>query len=223
VTELFVAPANDLSAARQITEFGGTISSPTWAPNGIQLAFVSNFNGDEDIWTITDDGLNIRIITDNTVVDRDPAWSPLGDQILYVSDQASPGVTKLFTMSPEGANPTLVLDLAGNTYSPNWSDSGDRIVFVNDANGDGDVYIAEPNGQGSLLLTTDDGGAEDLAPTFTADDNWVGFASNRGGAIFQLYVIDITGTVLVQLTDNELDKQELDFRPEILLRLREGG
>jgi Tol biopolymer transport system component len=214
VTELFVAPVDDLSAAQQITDFGGTISSPTWSPNGIQLAFVSDYDGDEDIWTITDDGLNIRKLTENEAIDRNPAWSPTNDQILYVSDQNSPGLTKLFTMSPEGENPTQVLDLAGNTYHPNWSHTGHRIVFVNDAAGDGDVYVAEPDGAGSLLLTADDGGAEDLHPVFTPDGKWVGFASNRGGDTFQLYVIDVTGNVLVQLTDSELDKQELDFAPE---------
>ncbi len=223
VTELFIAPVDDLGAARQITEFGSTISRPTWAPNGIQLAFVSDFDGDEDIWTITDDGENIRKITENQAIDRDPAWSPLGDQILYVSDQDSPGLTKLYTMTPDGDNPTLVIDLAGNTYHPSWSDSGDWIAFVNDAAGDGDIYIAEPDGESSLLLTSDDGGAEDLDPAFTPNEEWVGFASNRGGDTFQLYVIDVAGIVLVQLTENELDKQELDFRPELILRLREGG
>ena len=223
VSELFVAPVDDLGAARQITDFGSTISKPTWAPNGIQLAFVSNFDGDEDIWTITDDGENIRKITENQAIDRDPAWSPLGDQILYVSDEASPGLTKLYTMTPDGDNPTLVIDLAGNTYQPRWSHTGSHIVFVNDAGGDGDVYIAEPDGESSLLLTSDDGDAEDLNPVFTPDGNWVGFASNRGGETFQLYVLDTAGSVLVQLTDTELDKQELDFRPELILRLREGG
>ena len=116
--ELFVAPADDIAAARQVTEFGGTISSPTWAPNGVQLAFVSDFDGDEDIWTITDDGLNASKLTDNEASDRDPAWSPDGETIVFISDIESPGITKLFAMAANGTNIRRLNDLSGNTYNP---------------------------------------------------------------------------------------------------------
>ena len=220
VVELFVAPADDLAAARQITEFGSIISGPTWAPNGIQLAFTSDFDGDEDIWTITDDGLNSRKLTENDSSDRDPAWSPDGDQIVFISDIESPGITKLFSMTSEGEDIRRLNDLSGNTYNPHWSHDGSRLVFVNDSTGDGDIYIADANGQQSLLLTADDGGAEDREPAFTPDGHWVGFASNRDGENFQLYLIDLRGDVLTRLTQSDRDEQNLDFRPELELRLR---
>jgi TolB protein len=218
--ELFVAPANDLAAARQITEFGSIISGPTWAPNGIQLAFVSDFDGDEDIWTITDDGLNSRKLTENESSDRDPAWSPDGEQIVFISDIESPGITKLFSMTSEGADMRRLNDLSGNTYNPRWSHDGLRLTFVNDSTGDGDIYIADADGQRSLLLTADDGGAEDREPAFTPDGRWVGFASNRDGENFQLYLMDLRGDVLTRLTQSDRDDQNLDFRPELILRLR---
>lgn len=220
--ELFIAPADNPAAAVQVTEFGSRISSPTWAPNGIQLAFVSDFSGDEDIWTITDDGQNIRNLTENDSIDRDPAWSPDGSQIVFVSDAESPGLTRLFSMSPEGENIRRLNNMGGNTYHPQWSHNGRRLVFVNDSSGDGDIYIADADGQGSLLLTADDGGAEDRSPFFTPDGNWVGFVSNRGGETFQLYMIDVRGDVLVQITDNERDHQQLAIRPELILRLRQN-
>jgi Tol biopolymer transport system component len=218
--ELFIAPVNDLAAATQITRFNGVISDPTWSPNGFQLAFVSNFSGNEDIWTITDDGLNFDNLTDSESLDRDPAWSPDGSRIVYVSDSSSPGLTKLFSMSATGEDQALLLDIAGNSYQPAWSFDGKLLAFVNDGNGDGDIYIAEADGQGSLLLTTDDGGAEDRSPSFTPDGRWLGFASNRDGASFNLYAVDLRGSSLVQLTDSADDQQELDFRPDLALRLR---
>jgi Tol biopolymer transport system component len=218
--ELFVAPAANLEAAVQITDFGGTISSPTWAPNGVQLAFVSDFDGDEDIWTITDDGENILILTENDSIDRDPTWSPDGNRIVYISDQDSPGLTRLFMMTPDGQNVRRLNDLSGNSYQPRWSNDGMRLVFVNDGSGDGDIYIADAEGQRSLLLTADDGGAEDRQPVFTPDDQWVSFISNRAGGIFQLYLVDLRGNVLVDLIETDGDIQDLDYEPELLLRLR---
>jgi Tol biopolymer transport system component len=220
VTELFIAPVNDLGAAQQITEFGSTISHPTWAPDGIQLAIVSDYDGDEDIWTLTDDGQNVRKLTENIAVDRDPAWSPDGSRIVFVSDQASPGLTRLFSMSPEGENITQLNSLGGNTYQPHWSQDGSHLVFVNDGSGDGDIYIADAQGQSSLLVTADDGGAEDRSPAFTPDGNWVSFISNREGEAFQLFITDLRGDVLTRLTNNGRDDQTMDFRPELLLRLR---
>lgn len=217
--ELFVAPVDNLSGAVQITEFGSTISSPTWAPNGVQLAFVSDFNGDEDIWTITDDGENILVLTDNTSIDRDPAWSPDGSQIVYVSDQDSPGLTRLFSMTPDGQNVQRLNDLPGNSYQPRWSNDGTQIVFVNDGTGDADIYIADAQGQRSLLLTADDGGADDRQPVFTPDDQWISFVSNRISGIYQLFLVDLRGNVLVELTETDSDIQDVDYRPELLLRL----
>jgi hypothetical protein len=220
VTELFIAPVNDLGAAQQITEFGSKISHPTWAPDGIQLAIVSDYDGDEDIWTLTDDGENVTKITQNDTIDRDPAWSPDGLTIVFVSDQASPGLTRLFSMSPTGENVIQLNSLGGSSYQPRWSQDGTRLVFVNDGSGDGDIYIADAQGQSSLLLTADDGSAEDRSPAFTPDGNWVAFISNREGEAFQLYITDLRGDMLTRLTTNGRDDQTLDFRPELLLRLR---
>ncbi|MBZ0304365.1 MAG: hypothetical protein K8J31_31805 [Anaerolineae bacterium] len=218
---LFIAPLDNVGAAQQLTKFDINVSGPTWAPNGIQLAFVSDFDGDDDIWTITDDGNNILKLTENESVDRDPTWSPDGSQIVFVSDLESPGLTRLFSMSATGENIHRLNSLSGNTYHPRWSPDGSRLVFVNDGSGDGDVYISDAEGQSSLLLTADDGGAEDRSPAFTPDGNWVGFASNRGGDTFQLYMMDVRGDRLVQVTDSTRDDQDLDFRPELILRLRQ--
>ena len=221
VTELFIAPVDNLGAAQQITEFGSTISHPSWSPDSVQLAIVSDYDGDEDIWTLTDDGENITKITENNTIDRDPAWSPDGTRIVFVSDQASPGLTRLFSMSPDGQNVTQLNSLGGSTYQPRWSQDGTRLVFVNDGSGDGDIYVADAQGQSSLLITADDGGAEDRSPAFTPDGSWVSFISNREGEVFQLYLTNLRGDVLTRLTNNERDDQTVDYKPELLLRLRQ--
>ncbi len=222
--ELFIAPVDNLAAATQITRFNGVISSPSWAPNGFQLAFVSNYGGeDEDIWTITDDGLNFKRLTENDGIDRDPVWSPDGSRIIFVSDQSSPGLTKLYSMAPDGQEQQLLLDMGGNTFQPAFSPDGSKLAFVNDASGDGDIFIADADGQASLLLTAGDGLAEDRSPAFTPDGRWVGFASNRGGDSFNLYATDLMGSTVVQLTDSPEDQQELDFRPDLFLLLQTSG
>jgi hypothetical protein len=223
VTELFIAPVNDLDAARQVTTLNGTVSSPTWAPNGIQLAFSFTAGGEApEIWIITEDGNNLRQITDNDSIDRDPSWSPDGTRLAFASDLNSPGLTKVFTMSPDGTEITQIDRRAGSSYSPRWSHDGTHIVFVNDEGGDGDLYIMESDGENVFLLTPDDGGAEDRSPVFSPDDNWIAFVSNRDGAAFQTYLVDRRGNTPIRITNTERDDQAVDFRPELLLRLRQN-
>ncbi|MGQ9889795.1 MAG: hypothetical protein ACUVSX_15110 [Aggregatilineales bacterium] len=219
-SELFVAPADNLAAARQITTLGRTVASPAWAPDGIRLAFASDVDGDFEIFTITEDGNNLRQITINEgIVDRDPVWSPDGESIVFVSDRDSPGLTRLFRMSALGDDPTPLTRIGGSSFAPRWSPNGRLIVFVNDANGDADIYTMEPNGDGVFLLTADDSGAEDRAPAFTPDSRLVVFASNRQSDVFQMYTVDLRGKTVTRLTQDDRDYQALDYRPEPRLRL----
>lgn len=223
--EMFIAPANDLSAARQVTRMGSDLlSGPTWAPNGIEIMFTSNLDGDEEIWYITEDGNNLRQITSNeSVIDRDPAWAPDNSRILFVSDLDSPGLTEIYTMGLDGSGITRLTNDTGSSYAPSWSPNAARVTFVSDRGGDGDIYIMDPDGQRPFLLTVDDAGAEDRAPVFTPDGQWVSFASNRESEVFQIYVVDLRGSVLRRITNNERDSLSLDYRPELLLRLRLEG
>lgn len=219
-SELFVAPADNLDDARQITTLSSTVSGPAWAPDGVRIAFASDADGDDEIYTITEDGNNLRQVTVNDgVADRDPTWSPDGETIVYVSDQDSPGITRLHRMSALGENPTPLTAIGGSSFAPRWSPDGRLIAFVNDANGDADIYTMQPNGDGVYLLTAGDGSAEDRSPAFTPDSRLVAFASNREADVFQVYTVDLRGSAVTRLTQDDSDYQALDYQPDPLLRL----
>ncbi len=221
--ELFIAPINDLAGARQVTQMGGEIlSGPTWGPNSIELMFTSNLDGDEEIWYITEDGNNLRQITENEgVIDKDPAWAPDNSRILFASDLDTPGLTEIYSMALDGSEITRLTNDTGSSYEPSWSQDAARVTFVSDRGGDGDIYIMDPDGQRPFLLTVDDAGAEDRAPAFAPNVEWVSFASNRENDSFQIYVVDLRGSVLRRITNNARDIQSLDYRQELLLRLRQ--
>lgn len=215
--ELFAAPADDLGAARQITQMGATkLESPSWAPDSIQIVFVSNLGDNDNIWYITDDGNNLSVLTQNSGVDKDPAWSPQGDVILYASDQGGlpgSGITQIFSMAPNGQSVTQLTQSGNSSYTPAWSPTGDRVVFASDRNGDGDIFLMDPDGQSPFLLTVDDSGAEDRQPVFSPDARRVVFLSNREGDTFQLYQVDMTGRLVERVSDISQTIQSFSFLP----------
>lgn len=221
ISELFIAPATAPNNARQVTEIGARTSSPTWAANNIQLAFANDISGNNQIWLITEDGNNIRQLTEDAqYANFDPAWSLAEDRIAFASDRESPGLTQIFTIDSNGENLQQLTSASGNSYQPRWSPDGQHITYVNDGGGDGDIYIMDLNGHGALLLTADDGEAEDRKPAFTPDGQAIAFVSNRSSENFQIYLMNLRGDILQRLTETDRNDQSVDFRPELIFRLR---
>ena len=48
--------------------------SPVWSPDGRTIAFVSELDGDADIFTMDSSGQNQARITNNDSADTDPRW-----------------------------------------------------------------------------------------------------------------------------------------------------
>jgi len=60
--------------ARKITENMDDNRSPVWSPDGKQAAFVSDANGNKDIYIMNADGTNIRRLTYGKSNNISPAW-----------------------------------------------------------------------------------------------------------------------------------------------------
>jgi serine/threonine protein kinase/Tol biopolymer transport system component len=66
---------------------------------------------------------------------RQPAWSPSGNLIAYVSDES--GDDDIWICDPSGANPINLTHSKGIDAFPTWSPEGDRIAFFSERDGGG--------------------------------------------------------------------------------------
>jgi dipeptidyl aminopeptidase/acylaminoacyl peptidase len=142
----------DLAAKslRQITSGDYDDSQAVWSPDGKQLAFTSNHSADpdrnynNDIWVVsaenTDKGAHLTQITTNLGEDNNPAWSPDGKWIAYVT-QIEPKLfeyaTKHLAVSPAtgGEAKVLTRSFDRNTSDIRFSADSQSIYFIADDDG----------------------------------------------------------------------------------------
>jgi len=94
-------------------------SAPAWSPDGRQIAFESNLDGDWEIFVMNADGTNVRQLTHNTLRDEGPAWSPDGKQLAFSRGDHDLALD-IWTMNADGANARQHTTYPGRDESPDW-------------------------------------------------------------------------------------------------------
>jgi TolB protein len=97
-------------------------------PDGSLWLDVREHEGNSDIWRVGI-GEDLRL-TSSPADDYDPAWSPDGRQIAFVSGRA--GSDDVFIMDAEITGERQVTFYTGFDKRPTWSPDGTRIAFWSD-------------------------------------------------------------------------------------------
>ncbi len=93
--------------------------SPDWAPDGDTLVYVSERNGNPEIYTLeTDQDSPPQRLTTNEAEDSQPVWSPDGKRIAFVSDLHGQG--EIFVMDADGSNQQRLTHNDARDHSPDW-------------------------------------------------------------------------------------------------------
>jgi len=98
------------------------------------IAFVSERDGNKEIYLIQPDGTGLTRLTDDPDIDADPTWSPEGRQIAYRSRRGA--TTDIFIMNADGSHPTnMIRDPSGSVFDefyPSWSPDGQMFALITD-------------------------------------------------------------------------------------------
>jgi Ca2+-binding RTX toxin-like protein len=140
------------TGATQITDTSTAKTEPTWSPDGTRIAYVANSfdivgqpnQSDFEIWTINADGSGRTQVTNNTFADSQPAWSPDGTQIAFVSARTGDTNRNIYVMDANAPGSGAAIDTdAAHDISPDWQPNpptcdvsgtnGDNILTGNPA------------------------------------------------------------------------------------------
>lgn len=124
---------------------------PAWSPDRSQIAFVSNRDGNFELYLMNIDGTEVRQLTHSPENEITPKWSPDGTNIVYVlSTTLDSGLQEkqLYLISTSGENMHQITNSLGNDYAPDWSPDGRYLVFTRDeehfdseGNRDSNIYL----------------------------------------------------------------------------------
>lgn len=193
----------------------GNIAEPSWSPDGTQIVFSANADGNYELFVLDlSNGTTSRLTRTSTPVqNRDPAWSPTGKAIAFsrtglASLTASASIWQLRLDSV--TSPTRLTKTSGGAgdVSPAYSPDGTQIAFSSDRAGNSDVYVLDLRSFALVKLTnTKD---RDVQPSFAPDSSALVYVSNRSGAT-ELWVQSLSSLIAgtsspVQITSDGAPK-----------------
>ncbi len=187
---------------RAVTSFAGVQAQPVLSPDGRSVAFVSNRDGDYDIYVgLVSGGALIKITHDPNLESR-PSWSADGASIAYarLNDW---GLWDIWQVPALGGTPRrLIL----NAADPSWSRDGRLLAYANATTRT--IWVSDPAGQHARALTTTAPslgeeafyGLHDAEPRFSPDGRELAYVTRRGGPYGELSVVDVASGQVRQLT-----------------------
>ncbi|MBX3014545.1 MAG: PD40 domain-containing protein [Caldilineaceae bacterium] len=193
--KIYLANADGSNVHLLLEDQPGYNFRPVWSPAGDFVLFVSNRDGNQEIYRVNVDGTGLVNLTNNDANDSAPSLSPDGNTIAFVSDR--PGYPALHFMNADGSN---VLQMLGEEWRgiwPRWSPDGSKLVFASDHEGFSTLYLLGKDGSAPQRITTDSG---DHIEPYWVDNERLIFVTGYGVS-WDLYLINIDGSNLVQLTN----------------------
>lgn len=165
-----------------------------WSPVEETIAYVSNANGNEDIFI--SDMKESRALTEDPGSDTDLAWSPNGEQIAFVTERN--GNQDIYLINIESGELTRLTHDSAQDTDPDWSADGERIAFSSNRSGSYQVYLMNADGSNVRQLT-DEG--NNRHPAWSGDGEKLAFYSDKD-VNYDLYVINADGSQITRLFDS---------------------
>ncbi|MEO6259266.1 MAG: hypothetical protein ABIP63_02915, partial [Thermoanaerobaculia bacterium] len=162
------------------------------------LAFVSERDGNPEIYVMNVDRTGLLRLTDHGGYDGDPAWSPDGKRIAFVSDRA--GGRDVYVMDADGSNVARRTD-EGLNGAPAWSPDGKTIAFSSLRGGQFRIYVMSVDGDWAHPTPVGYDRGWNTHPAWSPDGARIAFVSDWRAFdfVYDVYVMNADGSQITTL------------------------
>jgi len=218
---LWIADADgDPAGAQMALVSPEPIISPTWSPDGTELAYVSFEARKAVVYVQEVASGKRRTVANFRGSNSAPAFSPDGKQLAVTLSRD--GGSQLYLMNRNGENVRRITQSSAIDTEAAWAPDGQSLYFVSDRGGGPQVYRTGVAG-GSVERVTFQG-SYNISPAVSPDGRYLAYIT-RNGNVFRLVLMELAGGTAVELTETS-DDESPSFAPNsrlIIYATRTGG
>jgi TolB protein len=183
------------------------IISPTWSPDGRELAYVSFEKQKAVIYTQVIASGQRRELANFRGTNSAPAWAPDGQSLAVTLSRE--GGSQIFIVSRQGEVQRRLTNSSAIDTESTFSPDGKLIYFVSDRGGSPQVYRMAAAGGNAERVTFS--GSYNISPAISPDGRSLAYISRIGGA-FRVHLMDLGSGAVKALTDSN-DDERPSFSP----------
>ncbi|MEZ5346977.1 MAG: PDZ domain-containing protein, partial [Pyrinomonadaceae bacterium] len=207
--QLDIRVTDELPMTRtQFKNAGAMIRGAALSPTGVRAAF----EGRGDIFTVPAANGDYRNLTNASGShERDPAWSPDGTQIAWLSDAS--GEYRMMVGDPLGLTEPRVINLPSNAYFSNlsWSPNGELMLMQDNHE---NLWTLDVKSGTATKADTDqypNPFRNSFEASWSPDSKWITYSKNLKNRMLAIFVYSVAEKKVYQITDGMADSSSPAF------------
>jgi uncharacterized protein YjdB len=149
--QLYAVERSNLAQLSKLTPDTASASDPAFSPDGSRIAFVSQRDGNAEIYVMNADGTGSTRITNDPQPDGRPSFMPDGQALVFHSARTA-GKQQIWVVNVDGSALTQLTRDSANS-APTVSPDGQTIAYVSTRNKDSDIWLMARDGSNQRQFT----------------------------------------------------------------------
>jgi tricorn protease len=144
---------------------------------------------------------DVHVLDDRQGVNRrDPAWSPDGKTVAYISDEKGEQQLALFDVSTNAIKLLPLGEAPGYYHNPTWSPDSSKLTYTDNKNS---IWLIDVSSGRNVKVdsTIYDNPTNPLDASWSPDSNWLTYVKDLPNHLYAVWLYNVGSAKKTQITD----------------------